>query len=160
MALDKNEQFALELAEQVASAGDLDILAGELQDLAERAGGSSDLRTALAEMRQFDQQGGDFGAEIVGVIVVPALIEVGKQLWAKYVEKMVETGAAKLANLTVDEVRLHVVGLWKDSEESVSSQYEQLLRAEAKRQGLKLEQIEGLLTAVRNDLGSHERDRP
>ena len=105
-------------------------------------------------MRQFDRKGGDFGAEIIGPLVIPILIEAGKQLWAAYLKKLTEKAGNNLADLTVDGVKTIVRRQWAGPDGSAAEDYEKLLREAASKQGLAQAQTDQLIAAVR---GSQKR---
>ncbi|MDG4878265.1 hypothetical protein P9273_24630 [Mesorhizobium sp. WSM4935] len=146
--MDEQDKFAIWIAASTLRSGNREIDALALDDIAQQVRGSGDLERELAAMRQFDRRGGDFGAEIVGAVVIPILIEAGKQLWAAYLKKLTDKAAGQLADVTADEVKALVRGRWSRVDESARADFETFLRAEAVRQGLSEAQTEGLLAAL------------
>lgn len=142
----ENEKFAVWLAGATLRSGEDEIGALTLDSLEQNS--TETLDDELAKMGKFDRKGGDFGAEIIGPLVIPILIEAGKQLWAAYLKKLTEKAAAGLADATADTVKKLLKSEWTSNDRTVS-EYEILLRAEAAKQGLPEAQTEKLAEALR-----------
>jgi hypothetical protein len=147
--MQESEQFALWIASATLRAGDQEVAALTLDELAREAGKTGDLEKGLSAMRQFDKRGGDFGAEIIGPLLIPILIEAGKQLWSSYLKKVTDRAAGQMADLTVDGIKAFVRRQWKDSGDSAEVEYEKLLRAAAAKQGLPQAQTDELVATLR-----------
>lgn len=105
--------------------------------------------TYRGDMRHFERSGGDFGAEIIGPLLIPVLIEAGKQLWAAYLKDLTGKAASGLADLTANSVKGYLKRHWSRDGDHVAAEYERLLRAAAATHGLSQEQIDELVAAVR-----------
>ena len=143
-----DEKFAIWLAGAALRSADQEIDALTLDDLARQVEQNGNLESELVEMRRFDRRGGDFGAEIIGAVVVPILIEAGKQLWATYLKKLTDKAAGKLADVTADEVSALIKQTWATPGDDSRASYERILQAEAAKQGLSQSQTEGLIAAL------------
>ena len=146
----EDEKFAVWMAGTTLRSGKREIDALALDDLAQQAAETGDLDKELKALSHFDKKGGDFGAEIIGALVIPVLIEAGKQLWAAYLKKISEKAAGALADATVSQATAFVKEHWSGSGESVAAKYEQCLRDAATKQGLSQSQTDALVAAVRD----------
>jgi hypothetical protein len=144
-----DEQFAVWLAGMTLRAADREIAALTLDDLSSQAEQGKGLSAALADMQHFDRSGGDFGAEIIGPLLIPVLIGVGKQLWAAYLKDITGKAASGLADLTAKSAKDYLKRHWSRENAPVVAEYERLLRAAATKQGLGEQQIDELVAAVR-----------
>ncbi|MDA9545315.1 hypothetical protein ACM43_12850 [Bradyrhizobium sp. CCBAU 45321] len=152
----EGDKFGIWIAGAALRAGARDIDVLTLEDLGKQAETSGDLEQELAAMRQFDKEGGDFGAEIIGAIVIPILIEAGKQLWAAYVKKLTDKAAGALADATTDGVVQLVEHHWTDAPVEAASEFEAIVRAVGARQKLPQAQIDELAAAVRSSAMTKE----
>lgn len=143
-----DEKFAIWLAGATLRSADREIDALTLDDLSRQVQQNGNLESELEEMRRFDRRGGDFGAEIIGAVVIPILIEAGKQLWAAYLKKLTDKAAGKLADVTADEVSALITRTWSTPGDDSRASYERILQAEAAKQGLSQSQTEGLIAAL------------
>lgn len=143
-----DENFAIWLAAATLRSADREIDALTLDDLARQAQQSGDLERELDAMRRFDRRGGDFGAEIVGAVVIPILIEAGKQLWAAYLKKLTDKATGKLADVTAEEVSAFIKQTWSTNGDDSRASYERILQEEAAKQGLSQSQTDGLIAAL------------
>lgn len=151
-----DDKFAMWLAGATLRSADREIDALTLDDLARQAQHSGDLESELDAMRRFDRRGGDFGAEIIGAVVIPILIEAGKQLWAAYLKKLTDKAAGKLADVTAEEVSAFIKQHWSTPGDDSRASYETILQAEAAKQGLSQSQTEGLIAALNQPRMAHE----
>jgi hypothetical protein len=152
----EDEKFAVWIAGATLRSGDREVDALALDDLVQQAEKTGDLERELAAMRQFDRKGGDFGAEIVGAVVIPILIEAGKQLWAAYLKKLTDKAAGDLADVTAGAVKAFIKRQWAGSGDNARAEYETIIRAEAVKQGLSQAQIDGLVAALQRPGMAHD----
>lgn len=146
----EDEKFAVWIAGATLRSGDRQVDALALDDLAQQAAKTGSLDREIKAMGQFDRKGGDFGAEIIGAVVIPILIEAGKQLWAAYFKKVSEKAAGALADATTTQVTAFVKKHWSGDDEDIMAKYEQCLRDAASKQGLSQPQTEALVKALRS----------
>jgi hypothetical protein len=152
----EDEKFAVWIAGATLRSGNREVDAITLDTLAQQATKAGDLKRELDAMRQFDRRGGDFGAEIVGAVLIPILIEAGKQLWAAYLKKLTDQAAAGLANLTADVVKAAIKRQWSSPTHNARAEYETIIRREAGKQGLSQAQTDALVAAVHQPEMAHE----
>lgn len=146
----EEEKFGIWIAGATLRAGQHEIDALALDDLARQAQNSGDLDRQLAEMRRFDRKGGDFGAEIVGAILIPILIEAGKQLWAAYVKKLADKAAGALADATSDGVAELVKRHWHGSTDDAAQEFASIIRDVGARHKLPQAQVDELIAALQS----------
>jgi hypothetical protein len=146
----EDEKFAVWIAGATLRSGDREVDALALDDPAQQAAKTGDLDKEIKTMGQFDRKGGDFGAEIIGAVVIPILIEAGKQLWASYFKKVSDKAAGALADATASQVTAFVKEHWSGTGDSATAKYEQCLRDAAAKQGLSQPQTEALVKALRS----------
>ena len=84
-------------------------------------------------------------------MLLPVLIEAGKELWSTYVKKLTDKAGDELATMTVNAVKMLGHRIWSGEEKAVSvTDYERLLRAAAAKQGLSPDQTEQLIAGLRD----------
>ncbi len=146
-----DDEFAAWIAGAVLRSGGEDIQAEVLDDLVEKTGPAGSLETEIEAARKASKRPGDFGAEFIGAMLLPVLIEAGKELWAAYLKKLTEKAGEELAALTVDGVKMLAHRIWSGEEEAVTAaDYEKLLRAAAAKQGLSPDQTDQLVARLRD----------
>lgn len=152
--METQDEISLWLAEATLISGGQEVSAFVVSDIKDQVAAGGTLDTALQNIQAFDRKPGDFGAEIIGALIVPVVIEAAKQLWASYlkeltqqVNEMAQQGGKQLASMTIDSAKALVRRVWTDEPE-ISTRYATLVRAEAERQGLPSEQIELLVNAI------------
>ncbi|MDI4657526.1 hypothetical protein [Xanthobacter autotrophicus] len=155
----RQDEVALWLATATLKADGQEIAALDTEGLMADIEAGKDLDTSLEEMRRFDRKGGDFGAEIIGPLLIPIVVEAAKQLWATYLKELTEQGGKQLAILTIDAVKAAVGRLWSDKPD-LPTRYAALIRAEAERQGLAADQVERLVQTVKSPLLTEEITAP
>jgi hypothetical protein len=64
-----------------------------------------DFAEVLASLQKFERKKGDFGAEIIGTLLVPLLLEALKDVWAGYVKKLSEDPGEATAKFTADRLK-------------------------------------------------------
>lgn len=145
--MQRDDEVTLWLAAATLEADGQSIATFELDELKANVEAGKPLDDALREMRHFDQKAGDFGAEIIGPLLVPIVVEAAKQLWSGYIKQLAEQGSKQLAELTIDAAKSLLKRVWS-READVSQRYAELIRSEATRQKLPPEQVERLVQAV------------
>lgn len=98
------EQFAVLLTQAVLTVAEEDIQLAVLEQMVTEEPTKA-LDVQLTEAKVAGKQAGDFGMEIMGPMLLSALLEAGKMLWSLYLKKLEEKGAAKLADATVEGVK-------------------------------------------------------
>jgi len=149
VAMKDEEKFALWIAEVTLRSSGREVDAITVDDLAKEVEQTGNLESKLEEMHHFEKRGGDFGAEIVAAMIIPILIEAGKQLWAAYLKKLADKAGGTLADVTVDEVKTFFRNQWGNSANDSRADYEAILRSEAGKQGLSETQTSALVEAIR-----------
>jgi hypothetical protein len=149
--VNNEDEFAVMIADAVLkTSGDV-IQVEVLNELAQSARAIGDLDRQIAETRKFERRPGDLGMEIVGALVIPILIEAGKQFWAIYIKKLSEKSANVLAEYTISEIRKLAERIWRGEDTLISvGKFETLVREAAAKEGLALDQTERLVTALRS----------
>lgn len=142
------DQFALWLAGATLRGSGHDVDAVTVGELANQVEQTGDLRAELEAMRQFDRRGGDIGLEFVGALIIPILIEAGKQLWTAYAKKLTDEAGSELGQLTTDKIKALVRQRWAAPVEDSRAAFERLLRAEAAKQSLSVAQTEALVNCL------------
>lgn len=99
------EQLSAWLAEAMLKSGDENIAALDVLVVAKRLQAGEDFAEALASLQKFEQKKGDFGAEIIGTLLVPLLLEALKDFWAGYVKKLSEDAGEATAKFTADRLK-------------------------------------------------------
>ncbi|MCP3417929.1 hypothetical protein NLM16_27865 [Bradyrhizobium brasilense] len=151
----EQDDFAVWLAGAVLRTDDRDVAALALQDIASQAG-ELELDAKLDEMRKFNRAGGDFGAEIIGPLLIPILVEAAKQLWAAYLKKIAEKTAGALADVTAKTVKDLIRAAWSSDNVVLTSELEAHIRAAATEQNLPQEELDRLIASLRNPKLGHE----
>jgi|GEM_PF-5546390 hypothetical protein len=145
------EQFALALTHAVLTVAEEDVQLAVLEEMVAEAPTKA-LDLQLSEARIAGKQAGDFGMEIVGPMLISALLEAGKALWGLYVKKLGEKAAGKLADTTVDGVNKISRAIWHDKDSAITvADYEGALRNAARAEGLSSEQTDRLVAAITGD---------
>jgi hypothetical protein len=152
LSMTAEEQFSIILTRQVLTDAGEDIQLAVLDEMVADEQKIS-LDKQLEQAKSHSKQAGDFGMEILGPMLISALIEAGKALWKAYLKKLEEKAAGKLADLTVDQAQNLVNAIWHKADAPVTkSDYETALRSVAEKDGLTEDQTEHLLAAIR---GAH-----
>lgn len=142
------EQFSIAIARQVLTDAGEDIQLAVLDEMV-ADGGQNGLDQQLQEAKTYQKQAGDFGMEIIGPMLISALVEAGKVLWKAYLKKLEEKAAGKLADFTAEQAQNLVNNIWHKGDAPVSkSEYEIALRAVAEKDGLTEEQTTHLIAAI------------
>lgn len=146
------EYFSAVIAAAVLKSADEDIQAEVLADLVEKTNADSDLESQINDAMKSGKRAGDFGMEIIGPLLIPVLIEAGKELWKLFIKKLGDKATDKLAEFTVEKVKKIAHSIWSGSENSVSViEYEKLVRKAAKEQELSSEQTEKLILSLKSN---------
>lgn len=148
----KNEDnFSALLAEAILNSADEDIQVEVLKELVQRTNKSTSLDDVIEESREATKEPGDFGMEIIGSLLIPILIEAGKQLWSQYVKKLSEKAASQLADYTIAQMKKLARDIFSGENNLISvNDYEIIFRKVAAQEGLKSEQIDLIVQAIRS----------
>src|ERR1700730_14690439 len=101
----RDDELAVWLGGCALRAADEGIQASVLEALGEEVKSGKGLDEALATVTTFDRRAGDFGAEIIGPLLLPILIEALKAFWNAYAAELQKKAVGTLVDLTVDEVK-------------------------------------------------------
>lgn len=143
------EQFSVAITRQVLTDAGEEIQLTVLDEMVTDEQHVS-LHKQLEQAKSYKKQAGDFGMEILGPMLISALIEAGKLLWKTYLKKLEEKAAGKLADLTAEHAQNLVNTIWHKPDAPVTkSEYETALRAVAQKNGLTDKQTEQLIAAIR-----------
>lgn len=145
--MEAQDEFSLWLAEATLISGGQEISAFVVSDIRDDVAAGATLDAALQDIQTFDRKPGDFGAEIIGALIVPVVIEAAKQLWTSYLKEFTQQGGKQLASMTIKSAKKLLGRIWADKPE-ISERYAELVRAEAERQGLPPEQVDLLAKAI------------
>jgi hypothetical protein len=146
-----DDEFAAWIAGVVLRSSGEDIQAEVLEDLVHKTGPADSLDKQIEEAWTASKRAGDFGAEFIGAVLLPVLIEAGKELWSVYLKKLTEKAGEQLAAMTIDAVKMLAHRIWSGEEKSVTAaDYEKLLRAAAAKHGLSFHQTEQLVAGLRD----------
>lgn len=146
-----DDEFAAWIAGAVLRRSGEDIQAEVLDDLVQKTGPADSLETHIEAARTASKRAGDFGAEFIGAMLLPVLIEAGKELWAAYLKKLTENAGEQLAAMTVDGVKTLAHRIWSGEEKAVTAaDYEKLVRVAAAKEGLSSEQTDILVAGLRD----------
>jgi len=105
----------------------------------------------IRNAKAHSKEAGDFGMEILGPMLISALIEAGKALWKIYIKKIGEKAADKLADITVNEATKIANAVWHKTDDTLTmADYDNALRNAADKNGLSKEQTEHLIAAIRS----------
>jgi hypothetical protein len=141
----REDEFAAWLTGIVLRSSHEDIQVLVLDDLVGRMRDCDDLLEVVNRSTRQQRRAGDFGMEIIGPLIMPALIEAGRLLWQSYMKKIAE----KAAEATADAIKDRVRRAWKgDGEASAREEFAALLRKVGAAQGLSGDQIEKLVAAL------------
>jgi hypothetical protein len=146
-----DDEFAAWIAGAVLRKSGEDIQAEVLDDLIQKTEASESLDTQMQTALATSHRPGDFGAEFVGAMVLPVLIEAGRGLWTAYTKTLTENAGEHLATITADSIKRLAHRIFSGEEKAVSREdYERFVRAAASRRGLSSEQTEVLVAALRD----------
>lgn len=149
--MDDPDEFAVWVARSMLEATNNDVQVQLLDDLSSQARSKGDLDEVVAESSKNTRRSGDFGVEFVAALLVPVLIEVGKQLWAAYAKKFYEEVGGGLAKLTVDKAKQSLRALWSGEDKSAAlERAETILREVGTKEGLSQGKIDALVAALRD----------
>lgn len=150
------DEFAGWMAAATLRTADEEIQAIFLDDVLEQAREGQGLDRALADASKSERRPGDFGMEIAGSLLVPVLIEAGRQFWAIYIKKLAEKGADKLSEATIASLKRMVKKAWSGEDTEVRDDLARLIRVAGEKQGLQAEAIEKLVSAIQAERFANE----
>jgi hypothetical protein len=143
------DEFAGWMAGAALRSADEEIQAIFLDDVLDQVREGEELDTALTRTLKSERRSGDFGMDIVGPLIVPVLIEAGRQLWRIYAKKLTEKAADKLSDATITGVKKIVKNLWSGNEgQEVRNDFEKLIRVAGEKQGIQSDVIEKLISGI------------
>lgn len=146
------DNFSIIIAQAVLEADNDEIQLAVLNDLTSESSSYGELKEKIDNAKLSGRKAGDFGMEIIGPIIIPVLIEAGKELWKLYIKKLGEKTADKLADSSVSGVKNLIHKIWHKEEKLVTVEdYEALLRKAADKQGLPTEETDKLATAIKEE---------
>jgi hypothetical protein len=146
------DEFVAWITGAVLRGAGEEIQAIYLEDIVNQAYAGENLDTVVARSMKLERQPGDFGMEIIGPLLVPVLIEVGKQFWSAYLKNLTEKAADKLADATIAEIKASIRTTWSGAKRHDMSRYfAELIRATGERYGLDPSEIDKLITAIQNE---------
>lgn len=87
--------------------------------------------------------------EIVGALLVPILVEAGRQLWTAYVKRLAERAGGDLADLSLSAMKGLAARIWSGQEPSAKlAELEALVRDAARKEGLTPADVETLVAKL------------
>lgn len=154
--VNQEQQIGVWLAQAVLSADGQVMAAASLSSLEDLEAAAIDRE--LTKMTAFDRQAGDFGAEVIGALLVPVLVEAARQLWASYLKELTSSAGKALAGMTLEQAKRFLRDrLREDGRE----RYAALVRAAAEREGLAPDQVDRLTDVLRQgEIDAHLAGQP
>lgn len=150
------DEFAGWIAGATLRSADEEVQAVFLDDVLDQARERQDLDSVLAGTLESERQPGDFGMEIAGALLVPVLIEAGRQLWAIYIRKLAEKSADKLSDVTITGLKRMVKSTWSGEDKDVRDDFANLIRVAGEKHGLEPDVIEKLVSAIQAESFANE----
>lgn len=111
----------------------------------------TDLESAIVDASQSDVKAGAFGMEVVGVLVVPVLIEAAKQFWSAYSKKLMEKAGEELAGWTVSKFKNWFLQTETNERSEVRDGLIQKVRSVGSERGMSAADIDALVVAMTPD---------
>jgi hypothetical protein len=143
------EEFSIWLAGGVLRAGGEDIQASVLEEVRDKVASGTPLDQALALVSRSERQAGDFGAEIIGPLLLPILIEGLKTFWNLYASELQKKVAGDLAKLTIEKVKdLFRSALGGAERDKTLTSMEEVIREVAAKRKLNAKATERLVALV------------
>lgn len=146
-----DEEFSVWLAGAILNAADEEIQDEVLKELVKSTDQFTNLDDVISKNRQATKESGDFGMEIIGSLLIPVLIEAGKQLWSQYVKKLSEKAANQLADYTIDQMKKLTRDILSGDSDLISiNDFELVFRKVAIQEGLESKKIDSMIQAIRS----------
>lgn len=145
--MDDQDQAALTLALATLRATDRNIEALALEAIAQDPE-TDDLDRAVNASMQSDVKAGAFGMEFAAAVLVPVLIEAGKQFWSAYSSKLATDAGEELGSWTIQKFKTWFsnadIARQSDTKEKLSEK----IRAVGTERGMSVEDIDAIVAAI------------
>lgn len=143
----EDDQAAAILASVVLRANDREIEAMALEAIVNDPE-TSDLDASIRDASKSEARAGAFGMEVAGALIVPILIEVGRQFWKAYSEKLMEKAGEDLAGWTISKFRNWFLGAESTEKSKIQDQLADKIRSVGQERGLSNEDIDAILVTL------------
>lgn len=143
----EDDQAAAMLASIVLRANDREIEAMTLEAIANDPE-TSDLDASVKDASQSEARAGAFGMEVAGALIVPILIEAGRQFWKAYSEKLMEKAGEDVAGWTISKFKDWFLGAESAEKSKVQDQLADKIRSVGQERGMSSDDIEAILATL------------
>jgi len=143
----EDDQAAAILASVVLRANDREIEAMTLEAIAHDPE-TIDLDASIRDASQSEARAGAFGIEVAGALIVPILIEAGRQFWKAYSEKLMKKAGEDLAGWTISKFKHWFLGAESTEKSKVKDQLADKIRSVGEERGLSSDDIDAILATL------------
>ena len=155
----REDELSIWLGAGILRAGGEDIQVLVLDSVRKWVASGATLDQALGAIMKVERQAGDFGAEIVGALALPILIEALKSFWTQYATELQKEFASEVVTFTVEKVKaLFRAALHGKDKENTLQSMEATIREAAAKHGLDASGTERLVALVKDPKVADELD--